>query len=55
MKRDRNNTCGLKEIIEKYRREFRIPENINYYGPKTLIEAERKYIKHKLMNGTVRR
>ncbi|MDJ0829608.1 MAG: hypothetical protein QNI92_07145 [Desulfobacterales bacterium] len=42
---------GIKLLIEKYRDQFRIPENINYYSEKDLKIAERKYLKFILRQG----
>ena len=36
---------GLKRLINRYRRKFETPENINYYSYKDFKRAQRKYIK----------
>ena len=48
-----NKNCGLKLLVEKYRKEFQIPENLNFYSEKNYRNAERKYLKYALgMGGT---
>lgn len=36
---------GLQLLIERYRKMFRIPENIHYYTADAYKKAERKYVK----------
>ena len=48
MTKDLDKTLGLKSLIEKYRRLFRTPENLNHYSTKDLKEAERKFLKFSL-------
>jgi hypothetical protein len=38
-------TYGIKLLVEKYRNEFRQPENTNYYSQDDYKEAERKFVK----------
>jgi hypothetical protein len=42
---------GMQLLIEKYRRKFQIPENLNHYSSENYKLAERKYLKHVLKNG----
>ena len=42
----RNN--GIKLLVEKYRKKFRIPENFNHYSEENYKIAERKYLKFAL-------
>ena len=52
MKTDGNtDNLGLKRLIKRYRREFRIPENIDHYAPADFRAAERKFIKYALKTG----
>jgi hypothetical protein len=37
--------------VEKYRKEFQIPENLNFYSEKNYKIAERKYLKYTLGMG----
>ncbi len=39
---------GLAELARKYKKEFKIPENINYYSKKDYNSAKRKYVLYKL-------
>ena len=43
--------CGLKLLVEKHRKEFQIPENLNFYSEKNYKIAERKYLKYALGMG----
>ena len=43
-----NKTSGLKSLINRYRKIFRIPENLNHYSDKDYKEAERKFLKFSL-------
>ena len=46
-------TSGLKSLINKYRKLFRIPENLNHYSDKDYKEAERKFLKFSLFGHSV--
>jgi hypothetical protein len=54
MSGDGENTSGIELLIERYRKKFRIPENLNHYSDQDLKEAEKKYIKHSLFHGNSR-
>ena len=41
-------TSGLKSLINKYRKLFRTPENLNHYSEEDYKEAERKFLKFSL-------
>jgi hypothetical protein len=51
MKKSSKKNVGLKLLIDKYRKAFRIPENIDYYSDKDYQIAEKKFIKHFLSKG----
>ena len=36
---------GVVMLISKYRKMFRIPENLDYYSSEDFLDAERKFIK----------
>ena len=36
---------GIQRLVEKYRQEFRRPENLDFYSVRAYKEAERKYVK----------
>lgn len=40
-----STTHGIELLVEKCRKEFRRPENTDYYAEKDYKEAERKFIK----------
>jgi hypothetical protein len=42
---------GIKLLVDKYRKEFRIPENLDYYSEEKFKIAERKYLKYVLNVG----
>jgi hypothetical protein len=42
---------GIKQLVEKYRQEFRIPENVKYYTHADYRNAEKQFIKFCLKNG----
>jgi len=39
---------GIEQLVEKWRTEFRCPENKDYYSDIDYQEAERKYVKYRL-------
>jgi len=41
-------TSGLKSLINKYKKLFRTPENLNHYSESDYKEAERKFLKFSL-------
>lgn len=44
-------TTGAKLLVKKYRKTFRIPENIDYYSEEDFQRAEKKYLKFCLATG----
>jgi len=53
MKSNFRENAGLNQLYHSYRKAFRIPENLNYYSAEDFRIAERKFIKHGLMNGNI--
>ena len=51
MKRCMNSRDGLRRLIDKHRKLFRIPENLDFYSKEDFLAAERKYLKFALLNG----
>jgi hypothetical protein len=51
MKESKNDTVGIQRIVKKHKIRFRVPENLNFYSRKDLMAAERKFLKHVLLNG----
>ena len=46
---------GMKLLVRKYRRQFRIPENLDHYTDKDYKTAEQKYIKMCVLKGNCNR
>jgi hypothetical protein len=44
---------GVRLLIDRYKKKFRIPENLKYYSPKDYPIAEKKFIKFALNKGKV--
>ncbi len=44
-------TNGAKLLVNKYKNNFRIPENINYYSKADYERAEKKYLRFCLTTG----
>ena len=42
---------GIKLLVQKYRKKFRIAENFNHYSEENYKIAERKYLKFALSMG----
>jgi len=51
MDQRRVKTNGIKLIIKKYKKEFRIPENLNYYSEEDYQKAEKQFIRFCLGTG----
>ncbi len=51
MKTEQNPPTGITLLIQKFRKEFQIPENLNYYSDEDYSEAEKKYLKWCLLEG----
>ena len=49
---DKNS--GVKLLMNKYRVQFRIAENLDYYSEENYKLAERKYLKYALNRGDFR-
>lgn len=48
---ENRNEIGIKALIRKGRKKFRIDENLRYYEPDHLKIAEKKFIKECILNG----
>lgn len=52
MKNTRNKTNrGIKKLIRSYKRQFRIPENLEHYKPADFARAEKQFVKLCLRQG----
>ncbi len=45
------NYSGIEKLIDKYKKEFRIRENINHYTYEDYLKAEKVYVRFCLKNG----
>lgn len=50
MQDDPSRNTGIKLLIRKCRNEFRRSENLDYYQSEDYKVAERKYVKHCLLD-----
>ena len=46
-----NGNTGIKLMIQKYRKAFRVHENLEFYSEEDFIVAERKFLKYALLQG----
>lgn len=42
---------GIELLMNRYRKKFRIPENLNHYSKEDYLAAERKFLKYALDAG----
>lgn len=47
-----DHSKGIDRIVEKYRQQFRVPENLDHYSENDFHEAERQYLRYCLTNGS---
>jgi len=45
--------AGIQLLLDKYKKKFRISENVKYYSQKDYPVAEKKFIKYVLNKGKV--
>jgi hypothetical protein len=55
MKKHSIKDLGIRLLLKKYKKNFRIPENLNYYSERDYRMAEKKFIKYALGAGRVDR
>jgi uncharacterized protein (DUF2344 family) len=48
---NRSEKSGKKQLIKKYRKKFRIRENLDHYSEEDLRAAEKKFLKMCLTKG----
>lgn len=48
-----NAESGIKLVINNLIKQFRIPENLNYYSQQDFKKAERQFIKYGLSHGFI--
>jgi hypothetical protein len=49
---DLHGDSGIQLLLKKYRKLFRIPENLNFYAEKDYKTAEKKFLKYALLGKT---
>jgi len=42
---------GMQRIVREYKKQFRIPENLNHYSKKDFQKAEKRFLKFCLQEG----
>jgi hypothetical protein len=45
MQQNSREKIGIQCLVDMYRKQFRIPENLRYYAKKDFKVAQRKFIK----------
>lgn len=53
MKEEFIKDAGIQLLLDKYKKKFRISENVHYYSEKDYPVAEKKFIKYALSKGKV--
>lgn len=51
MEKTIHENIGIKLMIQKYRKAFRVRENLEFYSEEDFIVAERKFLKYALLQG----
>jgi len=46
-----NTAEGIARLMEKFKEEFRRPENLRYYTRDDYNDAEKRYVAYRLKNG----
>jgi hypothetical protein len=42
---------GIRQLVQKYKQDFRIPENLNHYADEDYRAAEKQFVRFCLKNG----
>ena len=51
MEKTIHGNIGIKLMVQKYRKAFRVRENLEFYSEEDFIVAERKFLKYALLQG----
>ena len=51
MEKTIHGNTGIKLMVQKYRKAFRVRENLDFYSEEDFIVAERKFLKYALLQG----
>jgi len=54
MKEFENGNAGIKQMVNMYRKMFRVRENLEFYSEEDFVAAERKFLKYALLQGELR-
>jgi len=49
MKKDSKENTGIQLLLKKYKKIFRIPENLRYYSKTDYKNAEKKFLRYALL------
>ena len=52
---NKSSQNGLKVLVREYRKQFRIPENLDHYSDEDYRNAEQKYIRMCVTQGICER
>jgi hypothetical protein len=53
MKNSSGENTGIQLLLQRYKKMFRIPENLNHYSKPDYEIAEKKFLKHSLKSSCV--
>jgi hypothetical protein len=53
MRKNLRRRNGIQSLINRHKKLFRIPENLNYYAPNDYKNAEGKYLIYALHEGKI--
>ena len=53
MKKNIVKNTGIRLLIDRYKKKFRISENLKYYSREDYQSAEKKFLKYALQKGKV--
>jgi len=53
MKKDVKQNAGIQLLLKRYKDIFRIPENTDYYSKTDYKIAEKRFLRHALLEGNV--
>jgi len=53
MKKDAKKSTGMQLLVKRYKKIFRIPENLRYYSEKDYKSAEKKFLYYALLERKV--
>jgi hypothetical protein len=53
MKKDAKESTGIQLLVKRYKKIFRIPENLRYYSQKDYKTAEKKFLYYAVLGRKV--